>query len=154
MATLAKVCSCAFTSWRVNPSSLYVTLVEFRVCFILITICDFSPLEAEFTHTHTPGKRQTCPFLWAVGGRWFSTDGKLPRAQCTSGQTGEGGFARQNGGPSGTAQKGGPQSRRATVPYIGEPMQHGSHGPRAQPPSFGTGGRNTSERYGTGSHTS
>ena len=41
MATLAKVCSCAFTSWRVNPSSLYVTLVEFRVCFILTTICDF-----------------------------------------------------------------------------------------------------------------
>ena len=40
MATLAKVCSCAFTSWRVNPSSLYVTLVEFRVCFILTTICD------------------------------------------------------------------------------------------------------------------
>ncbi len=41
MATLAKVCSCAFTSWRANLSSLYVTLVEFRVCFILTTICDF-----------------------------------------------------------------------------------------------------------------
>jgi len=27
MATLVKVCSCAFTSWRVNPSLLYVTLV-------------------------------------------------------------------------------------------------------------------------------
>jgi len=39
MATLVKVCSCAFTSWRVNPSSLYGTLVEFRVCFILTTIC-------------------------------------------------------------------------------------------------------------------
>jgi hypothetical protein len=40
MTSLDKVRSCAFMSWRVNPSSLYVTLVEFRVCFILTTICD------------------------------------------------------------------------------------------------------------------
>ena len=44
--------------------------------------------------------------------------------------------------------------RQATMPYIGVLMHHGSNGPRAQPPFFGTGARSTSERYGTGSPTS
>ncbi len=42
MTPLDKVRSCAFLSERVNSSSLYITLVEFRVCSIITTICDFS----------------------------------------------------------------------------------------------------------------
>ncbi len=86
------------------------------------------------------GERRTYHFLQAGGARWFSTDGKLPLAQCTNGPTEGGRSTRRNGGPFGTTQKGGPRLRRVTMPYIGVPMQPGSNGPGAQPPFFGTGG--------------
>jgi len=40
------------------------------------------------------------------------------------------------------------------MPYTDLLMHHGSNGPRAQPPFFGTGGRSTSEPDKTGSPTS